>query len=207
MSSRHKTAVALCFLVILLIACAESSVVTRPSQPSAGVPGETTVIRYTPAVPSEQRQGSCWTNSLSVPREDVWRCMVNDQIFDPCYLADDGQTIVCGSVPGREGAGFGLQLTEPLPEPDVPADAPASGYMLELADRTQCVFASGATLVFDGKRLNYQCLGPSQDEMVVVIGDLQAGEVWKAEKAILDHNEEGFFIRESEWVEIRTVWQ
>jgi len=57
----------------------------------------------------------------------------------------------------------------------------------------------------DEKRINYLCADPEQD--VVILGDLQPGEVWMAEKATVSFNEGVFSAEESEIVAIRTVWQ
>lgn len=61
---------------------------------------------------------------------------------------------------------------------------------LDLADGTQCAFAGeGATMAFDGKRLNYSC--PDEEGLTVgLLGDLVAGEagVLYAEKALIDRS-------------------
>ncbi|MFN8458965.1 MAG: WG repeat-containing protein [Anaerolineae bacterium] len=80
---------------------------------------ETTIVEYTPAIPTETKAGSCWTTSLSVNQPFAWRCMVGNEIFDPCLLAEDGKTLVCGADPSTGATGFQLQLTEALPQPDI----------------------------------------------------------------------------------------
>ena len=76
---------------------------------------------------------------------------------------------------------------------------------IELADGTQCLFAgSGATLAFDGKRLNYTCEVEGQE--VGLLGDLRQSEgVWTAEKAIIGHDDSGFTLKESEDVTIQVI--
>jgi hypothetical protein len=132
---------------------------------------------------------------------------VDNQILDPCYTADDGETIVCGVFPGTDNPGFKLNLTTPLPTPTVPPGAPAVAFMIQLVDGTLCHFASGATLAFGEKRLNFNCVGGSPSAQIVILGELQAGTVWWAEKAIMARNAGGFTIQSTEMVEIRTVWQ
>ena len=89
------------------------------------------------------------------------------------------------------------------PAPESLAEPPA---FVELADGTRCAFAGkGATLAFDGKRLNYTCETDGEDE-VGLLGDLMpAGDGWTAEKAIIGHNSDGFFVKESEIVTVRIV--
>jgi hypothetical protein len=165
----------------------------------------TNVIKYIPPVPTgEEHEGSCWTNSLTVARTDAWRCTVGNEILDPCFVLDEGKIVVCGADPAADKSGFKLKLTEPLPEPDVPAEALAGNkaWLVELDDGTFCYFLSGATLVFDEKRINYGCLDDSS-----ILGDLQPGPIWTAERVIIGHSEDGFFVQEAETVAIRTVWQ
>ena len=167
----------------------------------------TQVIEYRPAIPEEEREGSCWTTSLTVPRADAWRCMVDSGIFDPCFALEDGEVIVCGANPMTGEAGFKLNLTEPLPESELPAEPTNNAWLVELADDTICGFATGATGTVDEKRINYLCRSPEAEKRVVILGDLQPGEVWMAEKAIVSFNEGIFSAEESEIMAIRTVWQ
>jgi putative hemolysin len=76
---------------------------------------------------------------------------------------------------------------------------------IELADGTQCLFAgTGATLAFDGKRLNYTCEVEGQE--VGLLGDLRPSEgVWTAEKAVIGHGDSGFTLEESGEVAIRVI--
>jgi len=76
---------------------------------------------------------------------------------------------------------------------------------IELADGTQCLFAgTGATLAFEGKRLNYTCQVEGQE--VGLLGDLRQSEgIWTAEKAVIGHGDSGFFVQESEEVTIKVI--
>lgn len=78
--------------------------------------------------------------------------------------------------------------------------------VVELADGARCFFAGkGATLAFDGKRLNYTC-ETTGDDQVGLLGDLQLADgVWTAERVVLGHDSSGFFIKESEVVTVRIV--
>jgi hypothetical protein len=132
---------------------------------------------------------------------------VEDQVLDPCFTAADGETIVCAVFPGTSSPGFQLKLSAPLPPPDVSPHAPVVAFMIELADGTLCHSASGSTLAFDGRRLNYSCVGGSPGEQTVIVGDLETNTVWRAEKATLGRTDGGFIVERSEMVDIQTVWQ
>jgi hypothetical protein len=51
-------------------------------------------------------------------------------------------------------------------------------------------------------RADYAC-----DDSSNLLGELQQGEIWMAEKAVIDLGDDGFVLVESEMVPIRTVWQ
>jgi putative hemolysin len=72
--------------------------------------------------------------------------------------------------------------------------------IIELPDGTRCSFAgTGATLTFEGKRLNYTCEAEGQE--VGLLGDLKQSEgVWTVEKVVIGHGDSGFFVQESEEV-------
>jgi hypothetical protein len=64
-----------------------------------------------------------------------------------------------------------------------------------------CQFAGeGATLAFEGKRLNYSC-GQAGEEEIGLIGDFQLkGLAMTAEKAAIGHDTSGFVLNSSEIV-------
>ena len=95
-------------------------------------PQATTIINYLPSVPAQTQAGSCWTSSIVTPIASAWRCMVGNQIFDPCLIADDGQTLVCGADPSKGEPGFQLDLTGPLPQPEAIPQPETSGPRLTL---------------------------------------------------------------------------
>jgi hypothetical protein len=175
--------------------------------PVAGEPSpaqsSTLIFDFMPFGPEESRDGSCFTNSLSVPQPSAWRCTVGNEIFDPCLIAEDGQTLVCDADPTRS-PGFVLNLTEPLPPPDITTDQsqPGQPWLFELASGAICTFSTGATAVVDDKRLNYFCSDDSQ-----ILGELQPGDPWTAEKVVLDIGDEGASIVESETLEVTAIWR
>jgi hypothetical protein len=127
---------------------------------SSAEEGKTTqVIRYSPtAVAGEGRNGECSGGSVTAPRDDAWRCLEGNRIFDPCFGQTGEMAVVCGASPGRDEKGFTLALHEPLPPPFPRNNVPEGrAWQLRLADGTVCAFAGGAKPVVDGKRLNYLC--------------------------------------------------
>lgn len=74
---------------------------------------------------------------------------------------------------------------------------------VELSDGSKCLFAGkGATLAFDGKRLNHTCGAPD----VGLIGDFDMTDsLWTVEKVTLERKDGAFAIRSSEKVTIKAV--
>jgi len=179
------------------------------SQPQ--VAGPTTIIHYIPQSPAgEARAGSCWTTSIAVPRAGAWRCMLDSEIHDPCFDLEAGKTVVCDANPATGEPGFKVSLTEPLPMPELPAQPPSAGWgwLVELADGTFCGPATGATFPVGDKPATYYCASAgTQKENVVLLGDIQVGPTWMAEKAIVAQSESGVELKKSEMMAIKTVWQ
>lgn len=173
--------------------------------PSAAITA-TQVITYTPGPPTgEPQAGSCWTNSLAVWRADAWRCFVGNSIYDPCFAADGD--VICGASPVTTTVSFALELTEPLPAPSVPDDTSGHAWLVELPDGTVCEFATGATGGVDGERINYLCPSPDPDQSVVILGDLQPGMVWMAQRAVLTGRMPDLTILESTLTPAGAVWR
>lgn len=197
-------------MVFLIIMCASSASQAKPAKKIT----KTRIIKYVPQIPSVKREGSCWTGSNIIQRPDVWRCMIGNEIFDPCYTAHDKTTIICGARPEiKEPSGFVLKLTGPLPEAGVAEDLSAAASMVELEDGTICDFIAGAAGASDGvrtERINYSCRTKGQTS--VIFGGLQRGEVWIAEKGVLVEQKTTaelppWLVKDLRKVKIRTVWQ
>lgn len=158
-------------------------------------------------MPTEEREGDCWTASLADRRADAFRCRIGNQILDPCFVVE-GDKVVCGANPVRNEPGFVLKLTQPLPTPRPATAVPNNwAWMVELGDGTVCSFITGATAGFEGKRLNYGCTGRTGSESIWILGDLQPGKVWYANKVTVTSGPSGPSLQKSETVPVRRLWQ
>jgi hypothetical protein len=106
--------------------------------------------------------GSCWTGSIAMSgRSDAWRCMVGNDISDPCYagyLSTDHVAVCGGPFSLRVVV---IKLTAPLSASDAnqPTGTRGDPSALELGDGSRCEMITGATNAVDGMRLNYGCYG------------------------------------------------
>lgn len=146
--------------------------------PIAGIGAKvqtTRLIDYLPAVPTAERAGSCFTNSVIVPLDTAWRCTVENEIFDPCLIADDGETLVCGANPILGELGFQLTLTEPLPEPEPLPEAELSGGRLSAGALQNAEYPSqwatgGAAILTEGA-FSEAPAGSADSELVITLVD------------------------------------
>jgi hypothetical protein len=183
-------------------------------------PGATQIIRYMPSVTAtaaitKTQDGYCWVGSIAADRPDGYRCMIGNQIHDPCFALTDGKSAVCDVDPPLNSAGFLLKLTQPLPTPE-PMNQEGldeyakTGWLIALADGTVCSPATGAQGVVDGKAMHYYCRpaeGLKEGEYgPVLLGDLQTDKpTWLAEEARLSADDTQ--VLESKIITVTTVWQ
>jgi len=164
----------------------------------------TEVVKYVPPDgPRQERSGNCWTGSIAAPRGDAWRCMVGNEIFDPCFAL--GAAVVCDANPAVEKSGFRLVPEKPLPSESPAAADPGTGWLIQLVDGRVCNRATGARGMVDGKMTTYYCTSKNPDESAAVLGELKTGEVWTAEVAVLERAT--WKIKERMMVPVTKVWQ
>lgn len=120
------------------------------------VAASTTIVKYTPRDMKAQKMldGSCWTSSIASGRNDAFRCMTGNEIYDPCFVIDP-KSVGCPTdlVADR---GVVLNLTKPLPAPESPLPAPQA-FAMVLQSGATCNRATG-TVVAD---YPYYCSGES----------------------------------------------
>ena len=107
---------------------------------------------------SGRAEGKCWTGSIAAPRPDAWRCMIGNEIVDPCFSSRDRNFVICNPNPPKGYPGFRLRLTEPLPRSETPVQSGYDGgWLVELVDGTLCRPATGASFEVKGKVAGYYC--------------------------------------------------
>jgi hypothetical protein len=159
-----------------------------------------------------QKSGNCWVSSIAEPfREDAFRCTVDNAIYDPCFQTSQDGFVFCQPNPLAPEA-FLIKLTKPLPLPDAPQNKQSNwAWFVKLADGTYCSPFTGTRPFFgagpDAKVAYYGCNSTRKTEQIVLMGDLLAGNVWTANKAVLIQQGQNWVIKSSEKVEADTIWQ
>lgn len=175
----------------------------------------TAVENFKPQVmPKKQHDGFCWAYSISVMRNDSWRCESRNEIFDPCFTTTSPKTLICGVGPGNSRDGFLLKLTKPLP--DVAWIKPEARHIwiAELDDGQLCQIYAGAMPVVRTKDtvmgVAYGC-GSGGDRSSVKSGlladSIVTGKIWKAKKITYAPDGKYQKIINIQEVDIKRVWQ
>ncbi|HTD36960.1 MAG TPA: hypothetical protein VK669_05575 [Candidatus Limnocylindrales bacterium] len=175
----------------------------------------TRVITYVPAVPSApKRSGSCWTRSIAAPsRADAWRCMLGNEIYDPCFSAKPPGVVVCDVNPVTGGRGFAVRLTKPLPagEPLFAARL-ALPWVVQLANGEVCVPLTGTHELIGKESIGYECSASRRArdngaEMGLIDGSIVAGTVWHARLATFRIPRSGTLTGTVSVVPLAAVWR
>lgn len=154
-----------------------------------------------PAVPVERSTGICLANSSTVVLSSAWQCLVEGSVLDPCLVGEDGTSVVCYAGP------FGtdpikVNLSGPLPEPTetentARADRP---WLVTLETGAVCEAVAENMLALEEIPVSYIC-----NDNSLLVGELEAGPVWTAERVSVGSTPSGFEVSESETVELQAV--
>jgi hypothetical protein len=111
-----------------------------------------------PAIKVTSVAGKCFTSSLTSSRSDAWRCIVGNDLYDPCFSSPVAPVVICpNSDPVR---GTEIRLSSGLPTADANHGTPSTKsrpWSVKLYSGTYCALASGALSVIDGLPGDYFC--------------------------------------------------
>lgn len=106
---------------------------------------------------SKTEPGQCWTSSIAMPISGVFRCMVDNQIMDPCFApAVDRHplSVTCFDDPWTPG--IKVTLSKPLPTEDLILKD-GNPWALQLSNGARCIVLTGALPVLGPYTLQYTC--------------------------------------------------
>jgi hypothetical protein len=105
-------------------------------------------------------RGSCFRGAQSINRDDAWRCISGNALFDPCFSSTQAKGIVlCPSTPFGSSV-VEMRLTKRLPTGMADKHKPASSglpWAIETSTGFKCVMDTGATNAIGSTRANYGC--------------------------------------------------
>lgn len=196
------------FLVLVPLAASAAGAGSVPER-------KTGVTVFRPSVPGgPSRSGECWTDSIAVFRPGGWRCMVGNEIYDPCF-SNPGLpgAVICNANPAKDGAGFILKLTKPLPKPSSQEPAHPRPWLVKLADKTTCEIQTGTIALVAGLEVPYDC-SDSQEcsdngcpHMTGLTGKFKRGKVWMADKVTFKSSDKGLQLISRARVAVTAVWK
>ncbi len=200
---------------MLLLIGALSTLVLLPHTTVCGTVEKTAVTVFNPAIPKgPERSGECWTDSIAVARSGAWRCMVGNEIYDPCF-SNSGLTgaVICDADPAKSSPGFVLKLTKPLPQPSSGRITHPRPWLLKLADGSTCEIQTGTIAFVAGLDVPYDC-SDSQEctdngcpYMTGLTDKLKRGQRWTADKVAFSSSDQGLKLLSRKRVAVTAVWE
>ncbi len=186
-----------------------------PHAAAAGPLEKTAVTVFNPPVPSgPQRSGECWTDSIAVARAGAWRCMVGNEIYDPCFSNQHlSGVVICDANPATGRRGFLLKLSKPLPQPSSERIAHPRPWLLKLADGSICEIQTGTTAFVAGLVVPYDCSDSHEctdngcPYMTGLTGKLKRGRSWIADKVAFSSSDQGLKLLSRKRVAVVAVWE
>jgi hypothetical protein len=102
--------------------------------------------------------GYCYIGSLAAARDDAWRCISGNGLYDPCFSSHKAKGIVLCVFAPWQRSGVEIKLTKRLPKPY--AGKPSTSGLpwgIETTAGLKCLFATGGTAAIGHDRANYDC--------------------------------------------------
>ncbi len=132
------------------------------------------------------KDGYCMGESIATNRYRALRCMVDNEIFDPCFVVGWSKKIVCQISPVENKSAFILKLTKPLPK-IANQKKPIKPWMMTLADGTKCRAFTGTLPILSVKpeniALQYECDKDASGLMAgILLDSIKPGKIWQAKK-------------------------
>ena len=200
-----------CFLLVSVLV--PLTVVAADTRSTPQKKTEVTIFR--PSMPDgPSRSGECWTDSIAVSRSGVWRCMVGNEIYDPCFSsAGLTNAVICDANPAQGSAGFVLKLTKPLPKPSSQAPIYSRPWLVKLADKTTCEIQTGTIAFVAGLEVPYGCSDSQQcsdkgcPHMTGLSAKFKRGKIWIADKVTFKSSDKGLQLISRTPVAVSAVWK
>ncbi|TWP38508.1 hypothetical protein [Leekyejoonella antrihumi] len=134
--------------------------VTSPSPP----PAATVVKTFSPFNPTTGKAdiplsttvtGYCWTGSIALVAPNAYRCMADNDIFDPCFTSAKVRgSVICADTPWESGTR--LVLNKALPSSGNTGST-QPGWAMRLANGSRCVALTGTISFVDNVPMRYGC--------------------------------------------------
>jgi hypothetical protein len=162
---RLSAVLAVAAVAVALAGCTGPGSHLPVGQHSSSAFDATVVIKFTPysssgaltASVSARGAGRCWTGSIVVPVTGAYRCLVGNDIGDPCFAPPHPTTpVTVACMPDPWSGARVLTLTGALPVTS-PIGNAARPWAVQLANGARCVASTGTVQAVHGVSLDLLC--------------------------------------------------
>lgn len=122
-----------------------STAMAAASPPISNMPlARTQVITFNASMVRKPRrvEGYCWTSSIASERSDAYRCMVGNEIRDPCFVSGPS-TVLCPQLHDPR-TGIRIALNKPLPA--ARGEGRRTPWLMHLEGSSICSRATGTVI-------------------------------------------------------------
>ena len=175
--------------------------------PAVAAPS-TAVNTFVPQIPGGKvRSGNCWTGSIADPRPGAYRCMLGNEIMDPCFRSPRANVVVCGADPVIPQAGFAVSVTKPLPPTSAPP-GPVRPWIVVFASGIACRPFTGTMLGYKDTSVSYACPPSPTGFMLGLLDTIKPGTTWTAQQILYTPSDRGQAKAKSvTTVPVATIWR
>lgn len=178
-------------------------------------PKSTQVIQFEVSASAPVKKGKCWTESIATPRKGAWRCMIGNDIYDPCFSTSSEKMVICDMNPAKNKTGLSVALTEPLPKSSMPKKSEKPGmhpFQLRLTDGSVCAPFTGTRISLGKEIIQYGCQNnycPTPESCQIGILSINRQKpLWMAKIAVYTVGKNGKLdVKAFQNVAIDTVWE
>jgi hypothetical protein len=152
-------------VTVALTACSNSGSLTPAGRQPSSTFGATVVTKFRPYSASgaltvsvaAHGTGHCWTRSIVVLVADAYRCLVGNDIADPCFAPprpSTPMTVACLADPWSGAQVVTLAQALPVTRP---IGNTARPWAVQLANGARCLASTGTVQVAHGVSLDLLC--------------------------------------------------
>jgi hypothetical protein len=189
---------------------------TDTNNPNASKITKTDVLKFSPTNISSntnKKSGYCFASSISdTVNPNAFRCMVQNEIFDPCFLIQSSTNLLCNvDFNNLNGTStFVLENIKPLPAVEMQTSTDIIGTGIFLADGTYCTpFTGTRPFSSEGYIAYYSCASNNKGEEYIFNKIDDSAPVFKAIVGSLSKETSTFPppVDNLQIMSLKTVWR
>lgn len=175
-------------------------------------PVSTQVIQFEVSESTPVKKGKCWTESIAAPRKGAWRCMIGNDIYDPCFSTSSQKMVICDMNPAQNKTGFAMTLTEPLPKSTASKPSDTQPFQIRLTDGSICAPFTGTRMSLGKEMIVYGCQNnycPTPESCQIGILSIDRKKpLWIAKVAVYTVLKDGQLdVKAFQKVPVETAWE